>query len=202
MKTSHNNAPHKRGGGGKIISLNASTRFSQKVALSIACISCLTLTNLHARWYLFSGDVTKANCDVYASGGNFVIDPKGGASSCQGDSARFATDGGWSKTLILDRVTLDSFRVGTEGAGIDASGLWGNVRLNNSTIGTANIEGKLKVEIKAVSNSNNTITTINNSADRLSLSADAGSSISVTTLDQSNTPNTLANLSCKMVVAV
>ena len=152
------------------------------------------MTDLHARWYLFSGDVTKANCDVYASGGNFVIDPKGSENSCQGDSARFATDGGWSKTLILDRVTLDSFRAGTEGAGIDASRLWGNVRLNNSHIGTANIEGKLKVEIKAVSNSNNTITTINNSADRLSLSADTGSSISVTTLNQSNTPNTPSEL--------
>ena len=152
------------------------------------------MTDLHARWYLFSGDVTKANCDVYASGSNFVIDPKGSENSCQGDSARFATDGGWSKTLILDRVTLESFRADTEGAGIDASGLWGNVRLTNSTIGTANIEGKLKVEIKAVSNSNNTITTINNSADRLSLSADAGSSISVTTLNQSNTPNTPSEL--------
>ena len=152
------------------------------------------MTNLHARWYLFSGDVTKANCDVYASGANFVIDPKGSENSCQGDSARFATDGGWSKTLILDRVTLESFRADTEGAGIDASGLWGNVRLNNSHIGTANIEGKLKVEIKAVSNSNNTITAINNSADRLSLSADAGTSISVTTLNQSNTPNTPSEL--------
>ncbi|KAA8711027.1 hypothetical protein F4V45_01925, partial [Helicobacter canis] len=184
------------GGGGGVnnLSLNASTRFSQKVALSIACISCLTLTNLHARWYLFSGDVTKANCDVYPSGGNFVIDPKGSENSCQGDSARFATDGGWSKTLILDRVILESFRAGTEGVGIDASGLWGNVRLTNSTIGTANIEGKLKVEIKAVSNSNNTITAINNSADRLSLSADVGSSISVTTLNQSNTPNTPSEL--------
>ncbi|MDL0083091.1 hypothetical protein NYG90_10535, partial [Helicobacter sp. XJK30-2] len=89
---------------------------------------------------------------------------------------------------------MDSFRTNTEGVGIDASGLWGNVRLNNSTIGTANIEGKLKVEIKAVSNSNNTITAINNSADRLSLSADAGSSISVTTLNQSNTPNTPSEL--------
>ena len=152
------------------------------------------MTNLHARWYLFSGDVTKANCDVYASGSNFVIDPKGNENSCQGDSARFATDGGWSKTLILDRVTLESFRAGTEGVGIDASRLWGNVRLTNSTIGTANIEGKLKVEIKAVSSSNNTITTINNAADRLSLSADAGSSISVTTLNQSNTPNTPSEL--------
>ncbi|MDL0082374.1 hypothetical protein NYG90_06795, partial [Helicobacter sp. XJK30-2] len=140
------------------------------------------MTDLHARWYLFSGDVTKANCDVYASGGNFVIDPKGNEKSCQGDSARFATDGGWSKTLILDRVTLESFRAGTEGVGIDASRLWGNVRLNNSTIGTANIEGKLRLEIVAQSGTN-TINTLNHTASLLHLKG-GSNKLNITTLNQ------------------
>ncbi|BDB67010.1 hypothetical protein Hc94105_1213 [Helicobacter cinaedi] len=164
-----------RGGGGvNNLSLNASTRFSQKVALSIACISCLTLTDLHARWYIRFGDETKANCNVEARNGNFIIEPKSGGAPCQGDSARFSTDGGWGKTLILDRVTLDSFRADTENAGIDASRLWGNVRLNNSHIGTANIEGKLKVEIVVQRGTTNTINTLNHTASLLHLKGDNG----------------------------
>ena len=88
--------------------------------------------------------------------------------------------------------------VGTLNMNADASQSWGwrNVKLQNSTtITTTNATGTFMVEFKASGSGNNsTLTTINNSADRLSLSADVGSSISVTTLNQSNTPNTPSEL--------
>ena len=51
------------------------------------------------------------------------------------------------------------------------------------------------VEFKASGSGNNsTLTTINNRAERISLAAENGTSISVTTLNQSNTPNTPSEL--------
>ena len=117
---------------------------------------------------------------MYASGNNFVIDPKNG-DTCQGDSARFATDGGWNKTLLLKNITLDRYTIDTEGA-IDASRLWANTFLTNSTITTANIEGKIRVEIVAQGGTN-TINTINNTASRLHLKG-GDNKLNITTLNQ------------------
>ncbi|STO96914.1 Uncharacterised protein [Helicobacter canis] len=120
---------------------------------------------------------------MYASGNNFVIDPKNG-DTCQGDSARFATDGGWNKTLLLKNITLDRYTIDTEGD-IDASRLWANTFLTNSTITTANIEGKIRVEIVAQGGTN-TINTINNTASRLHLKG-GDNKLNITTLNQATT---------------
>ncbi|BDB67002.1 hypothetical protein Hc94105_1205 [Helicobacter cinaedi] len=54
---------------------------------------------------------------------------------------------------------------------------------HNITVGTLDTKGDLRFEVK-LGGSNNTITTINNSANRLSLMAETGDALAVTTLNQ------------------
>ncbi|WP_299329036.1 hypothetical protein, partial [uncultured Helicobacter sp.] len=144
------------------------------------------MTNLHAGWGLYPGDDTYANCNPQWTGSDFQIDPKNG-DTCKGDSVSLITDGGWNRTLILKGVTLDSFGIATKNATINAFGIWGKGYFNNSHIGTANIEGRLKVELAAQSGTN-TMNTLNHTGSLLNIKTLADdSTLAITTLNQATT---------------
>ena len=169
-----------RGGGVNNLSLNASTRFSQKVALSIACISCLTLTNLHAAWYINFGDAVAACAyPTLQSGRGFTFASSNG--TCQGDSISLNTPGdNRGRYILLRGVNLERYDINATG---NASRIWFDGKFENSNVnGTMNLKGLINIELRS-DVGNTTINTLNHTAKLLHLKG-GNNKLDITTLNQ------------------
>uniref|UniRef100_UPI0029423464 hypothetical protein n=1 Tax=Helicobacter canis TaxID=29419 RepID=UPI0029423464 len=168
------------------IAATTHTAPSKSASLSLACAialsSVLIPNQAKADQMLFNNKRTGS-----------AFDGRGNCTSpCQYGSIAYTVDNGHKSDLTF----------GISGASVDTLTMqsstqdshWRNIRLNTSTqITTANTTGHFKVEFKTSGSGNNsTITTINNAADCLSLRAENGSSITVTTLNQSKEGSGLA----------
>ena len=148
------------------------TRLSLSLACAIALSSAMLIPNQAKADHMSFGRI---NGSDFNSTGNCTV-------PCKFTFMNHTLDNNRGTVTLNNNGSIGTYTISATQAPTHE---WRNINLTNYTITTTNATGPFKVEFKTSGSSNNsTLTTINNRAERISLSAEAGSSIAVTTLNQ------------------